>query len=196
MGEYAMPKRRAVVVGAGLVVAALVGAAAPASAHSGGRVQLFVDRLALHPTGGNDWTVSLIMVDADSGTLAPGFDVAAEAIDSAGHSAGATPLADHGGGEYTGRLTAAPGKWEVAIRADTLPGGVVGVPLRKTYDVTLEPGKDVALGGRAPARRQGSGTGVALPLVAGAVLAVIAGWLLFGRHRRPAPAPARRQPLA
>jgi len=188
--------RRAVVLGAGLAVAALLAAAGPASAHSGGRVQLFVDRLALHSGGGNDWTVSLILVDADSGTLAPGFDVGAEATDAGGHSAGATALADHGGGEYTGRLTAAPGNWQVAIRADTLPGGVVGVPLRKTYDVTLEPGKDVTVGGRAPGGSHGSGTGIALPLTAGVILAAIAGWLLLARRRRPGLAPARRQPLA
>jgi hypothetical protein len=192
-----MHKRRAIVIGAVVAVAALLAPAAPASAHSGGRVQLFVDRLALHSAGGNDWTVSLILVDADSGTLAPGFDVAAEAVDPAGHSTGATALTDHGGGDYTGRLTAAPGKWQVAVRADTLPGGVVGVPLRKTYDITLEPGKDVAVAGQAPGGSRGSGSGVALPVTVGVVLALIAGgWLLLGRRRRPALAPARRQPLA
>jgi hypothetical protein len=191
-----MHKRRAIVVGAGLAVAALAVPAVPASAHSGGRLQLFVDRLALHSAGGNDWTLSLIMVDADSGTLAPGFDVAAEATDAAGHPTGPVALTDHGGGEYTGRLTAAPGKWEVAVRADTLPGGVAGVPLRKTYDVTLEPGKDVAVGGRVPGGSHGSGTGVALPLAAGVVLAVIVAWLVLGRRRRPGLVAARRQPLA
>jgi hypothetical protein len=188
--------RRAIAAGAGLAVAALVASAVPASAHSGGRLQLFVDRLALHSGGGDDWTVSLILVDADSGTLAPGFDVGAEVTDAGGRSAGAAALTDHGGGEYTGRLTAAPGRWQVAIRAATLPGGVAGVPLRKTYDVTLEPGKDVTVGGRAPGGSHGPGTGIALPLAAGVILAVIAGWLLLGRRRRPALAPARRQPLA
>ena len=69
-----MNSPRTILAGAGVALAVLA-AAAPASAHSGGRVQLFVDRLGLHSTGGNDWTVSVIMVDADSGSPQPGFDV-------------------------------------------------------------------------------------------------------------------------
>ena len=72
-----MKSPRTILAGAGVALAVLA-AAAPASAHSGGRVQLFVDRLGLHSTGGNDWTVSVTMVDADSGSPQPGFDVVAE----------------------------------------------------------------------------------------------------------------------
>ncbi len=43
-----------------------------------------------------------------------------------------------------------PGTWELAIRAETVPGGPPGVPLRKMYPLVLEPGKDVAIGARAP----------------------------------------------
>ena len=93
-------------------------------------------------------------------------------------------------------MTAAPGKWQVGVRADTLPGGAAGVPLRKTYDVTLEPGKDVTVGARTPGGGGSGGTNLALPLTGAAVLAAIVGWFVLGRRRRTRFAPARRQPLA
>ena len=71
-------------------------------AHSGGRIQLFVDRLDLHSTSGNGWVVSVGMVDADSGTPAPGFDVIAEGNGDRGHS-GPVTLTDQGTGQYSGR---------------------------------------------------------------------------------------------
>ena len=41
------------------------------------------------------------------------------------------PLTDLGGGQYAGPLAAAPpGNWEIVVRAETLPGGAPGVPLR------------------------------------------------------------------
>ena len=79
-----MRMRKLVVTGAGLGLAVAVALASPGWSHSGGRVQLFVDRLNLHSVAGNDWTVSVTLVDADSGTPAPGFDVAAEADPAAG----------------------------------------------------------------------------------------------------------------
>src|SRR3954468_9663249 len=135
-----MRSLRTILAGVGLAIAVLAGAAVPASAHAGGRIQLFVDRLGLHSAGGNDWEVSVMLVDADSGTPQPGFDVVAEAADDAGHPAGPVALADHGVGRYSGRLAAAPGNWNLTIRAETLPGGVPGVPLRKAYPVVLQPG--------------------------------------------------------
>jgi hypothetical protein len=162
-------------------------------AHSGGRIQLFVDRLGLHATGGNAWTVSVGMVDADSGTPAPGFDVIAEATDDGGHLAGPVTLTDQGTGQYSGPLTAPPGKWEFAIRAETLPGGAPGVPLRKVYPVVLEPGKDVAVGARPPG---GSGVGLAVPVASAVATLAIVGWFFLSRRRRPGPVPARRSSSA
>jgi hypothetical protein len=171
------------VVAAGVAIAVLVALAAPASAHSGGRVQLYVDRLGLHSAGGDAWEVSVVIVDADSGSPQPGFDVAAEATDEAGHRAGPVALPDQGAGRYTGPLTAAPGKWEVVIRAETLPGGLPGVPLRKVYSLVFEPGKDLAVG--APAsRRSRSGGGLAVPLAAAGATAAVIGWFIRGRRRR------------
>ena len=158
-------------------------------AHAGGRIQLFVDHLGLHATGGNAWTVSVGLVDADSGTLAPGFDVIAEASDSSGHLAGPVTLTDQGAGQYSGAVTAAPGKWEFAIRAETLPGGAPGVPLRKVYPVVLEPGKDVAFGGKPPG---GSGIGLAVPVASAVATVAVVAWFLVSRRRRPGLAPARR----
>ena len=158
-------------------------------AHSGGRIQLFVDHLGLHSAGGNSWTVSVGMVDADSGSPAPGFDVIAEANDSSGHPAGPVTLTDQGAGRYSGAVTAAPGKWEFAIRAETQPGGAPGVPLRKVYPVVLEPGKDVAFGGKPPG---GSGMGLAVPVASAVATVAIVAWFLVGRRRRSRVVPTRR----
>ena len=158
-------------------------------AHSGGRIQLFVDHLGLHSTGGNNWTVSVGMVDADSGTPAAGFDVIAEATDDTGHHSGPVTLTDQGAGQSSGPVTAAPGKWEFAIRAETQPGGPPGVPLRKSYPVVLEPGKDVAVGAKAPG---GSGMGPALPIASAVVTVAIVAWFFVKRRRGPALASARR----
>jgi hypothetical protein len=171
-----MPMRKAVVIGAGLAVAMLVVLATPGWAHSGGRVQLFVDRLSLHSVAGNDWTVSVTLVDADSGTPAPGFDVIAEAAGPA------VTLTDQGGGRYSGPLSAAPGETEIAIRAQDVPGGTPGVPLRKTYSLVLEPGKDVSVGARAPGG--GSGMGLAVPVASAVATAAIVGWFFLNRRRR------------
>jgi hypothetical protein len=158
-------------------------------AHSGGRIQLFVDRLGLHSTGGNGWVVSVGMVDADSGTPAPGFDVIAEGTGDGGHSAGPVTLTDQGTGQYTGLLTADPGTWDLAIRAETLPGGPPGVPLRKMYALALEPGKDVTIDAQPPG---GSGIGVMLPVVSAVATGAIVGWFFVRRRRRRHSVPARR----
>jgi hypothetical protein len=158
-------------------------------AHSGGRIQLFVDHLGLHSTGANSWTVSVGMVDADSGSPAPGFDVIAEASDDSGHQTGPVTLSDQGTGQYSAPVTAGPGKWEVAIRAETQPGGPAGVPLRKVYSMVLEPGKDVAIGAKAPG---GSGMNPAIPVASALATVAIVAWFIMSRRRRPAPVPARR----
>jgi hypothetical protein len=158
-------------------------------AHSGGRIQLFVDHLGLHSAGGNSWTVSVGMVDADSGTPAAGFDVIAEATDEGGHTSGPVTLADQGAGQYSGPVTAAAGKWEFAIRAETLPGGTPGVPLRKVYPVVLEPGRDVAVGAKAPG---GSGMGLGIPIASAVATVAIVAWFVMSRRRRTALVPARR----
>ena len=173
-----MRMRKPVVTGAWLALAVLVVLATPGWAHSGGRVQLFVDRLNLHSVAGNDWTVSVTLVDADSGTPAPGFDVVAEA-DPTG---GTVTLADQGAGHYAAPFTAAPGKRDFAIRVETQPGGTPGVPLRKAFSVVLQPGKDVAVGTGS----RGSGFGLALPAASVAVTVAMLAWFLVGRRRRSA----------
>ena len=187
-----MPTSRTIALRAAGAAVLLAALALPATAHVGGRAQLFVDRLGLHSVGGDEWEVSVALIDADSGTPQAGFDVAAEATDDAGHRAGPVVLGDRGGGRYSAPLTAAPGRWEISIRADTLPGGMPAVPLRRTYPLDLEPGKDVAVGARAPGR-SGSGGGVGVPLLAAAATVAVVGWFILGRWRRRLGAiPARR----
>ena len=143
----AIPKRKAGVVGAALTLVVLVAMATPGWGHAGDRVELLFQQLSVRPVGGNDWTVSVKLVDADSGDPAPGFDVVLETVDGVGRP---TTLTDQGGGLYSGPLTAAPGKRDIALRAQTQPGGTPGVPVRKVFSVVLEPGKDVAVTGSAP----------------------------------------------
>jgi hypothetical protein len=123
---------------------------APASAHTAGKVQLWLDRIALHSEGGRDWTVSVELVDADSGTPQPGFDVTVEGSDGAGHSLAPVVLTDASGGRYTGKLAVDPGKWSLTVRAQSRPGGVAAIPLQKPQALVLEPGKDVAVGSASP----------------------------------------------
>ena len=95
---------RRIVGGAALAVVLAVTFAGPALAHSDGRAQLWVDRLALHPGAGIDWTVTIDMIDADSGTPQPGFDVAVEGRDDAGHSFAPVLMTDGGEGRYTAQV--------------------------------------------------------------------------------------------
>jgi hypothetical protein len=136
---------------------------APASAHTAGKVQLWLDRIALHSEGGRDWTVSVDLVDADSGTPQPGFDVTLEGNDDAGHSLAPVVLTDAGGGAYTGKVAVDPGKWSLTVRAQSRPGGVAGIPLQKPQNLVLESGKDVAVGSASPlVIRPGDAAGPAL----------------------------------
>jgi hypothetical protein len=123
---------------------------APASAHTAGKVQLWLDRIALHSEGGRDWTVSVELVDADSGTPQPGFDVSVDGSDDAGHSLAAVVLTDAGGGRYNGKLAVDPGKWSLVVRGQSRPGGPAAIPLQKPQAVVLAPGKDVAIGSASP----------------------------------------------
>ncbi len=122
----------------------------PASAHTAGKVQLWLDRIALHSEGSRDWTVAVELVDADSGTPQPGFDVAVDGTDDAGHTLAAVALTDAGGGRYTGKLAVDPGKWSLVVRAQSRPGGEAAIPLQKPQTLVLEPGKDVAVGSTSP----------------------------------------------
>ena len=152
-------ERRRSLAAALAVTAALVAwltPAPPAGAHRDGRVELFVDHVELRSDGDDAWAVSVSLIDADSGSSQPAFDVIVEATDASGASAGAVLLRDEGGGRYTGRLSARPGRWQLVVRAESLPGGVPGIPLRKGYAVTLEPGRDMSLAGSAPAAAPGA----------------------------------------
>lgn len=173
-----------------LAVVLTVTLAGPALGHSDGRVQLWVDRLALHAGTGIDWTLSVAVVDADSGTPQPGFDVAVQGRDEAGHSFGPLLMTDSGRGRYTAQLAADPGRWSLDLQADSLPGGVPGVPLRKTYPLVLEAGQDVTIESASPG---GSGSGIGSGLLVGALSAVVVGGgFVLARRRRPRAVPAGR----
>ncbi|MGH9041204.1 MAG: hypothetical protein ACRDZ3_13340 [Acidimicrobiia bacterium] len=175
-----------IVSAAAMAVVLAVTLAGPALAHSDGRVQLWVDRLALQPGAGIDWTLTVDMVDADSGTPQPGFDVAVEGRDEAGHSFAPVLMTDAGRGRYTAQVAADPGRWSMDLRGDSLPGGTPGVPLRKSYSMVLEAGKDLTIETAAsPGGGSGSG-GIGSGVLVGAVFAVVVGaGLILARRRRP-----------
>jgi hypothetical protein len=122
-----MTTRRRILCGVAAALALVTTGSGPALAHSNGKVQLWVDHLGLHSGGANDWTVTVTLVDADSGTPQPGFDVAVEGSDDAGHSLAPMALTDSGGGRYTAGFTAEPGRWSLVVRGETRPGGTPGV---------------------------------------------------------------------
>ncbi|MDQ3944484.1 MAG: hypothetical protein M3357_04905 [Actinomycetota bacterium] len=140
-----------ILCGAVAALALVTMSPAPASAHTAGKVQLWLDRIALHSDGGRDWTVSVDLVDADSGSPEAGFDVTVEGSADAGHSLAPVALSDAGRGRYTGTLAVDSGNWSLMVRAQSRPGGEAAIPLQKAQTLVLQPGKDVAIGSASPA---------------------------------------------
>lgn len=175
----------------GLLCLAAMLPAAPASAHSGGKAQLYVATAAVAPQGGG-WAMSTVLRDLDSGAPEPGFAVEVSGAGPSGAAFGPIALADpEGDGRYEAALPAiAEGNWAVTLRANEVPGGKTAFPVDRTWNVPLRPGQSVDLA-RAGSSGGGAGTNV-IPLglaIGGAAgLALLATWL--GRHRR-AMVPAR-----
>ena len=173
-----------------LAVISLSIAAAPlASAHAGGRAQLYIERFEVQP-GPAGWDVQVTLIDADSGQPEPGFAVSVSGSGPSGASFGPADLADRTNrGRYSGAVPATPGQWTMLVNAHDVPGGPTAVAVSKRYEVTLTPGQALDRGGSsatvAPATHHSLPS--PLPLLAGVVLTgacIIAGARIARTHRR------------
>ena len=152
----------------------------PASAHTGARAQLFVSGFRVEPAG-DGWVAKAKLIDYDSGTAAPGFDVSLTGTSSSGEQLPPTPLLDPNAiGEYSARIAPRPGSWSFAVNAQEIPGAAEAVPVRRTFGVTLTPGQQaVALGSRQPAAPGSSASGasrllwIALTVLVAAMLGAV-----------------------
>ena len=162
----------------------VVAPAAPASAHSGGRAQLYVHAVHLEPRPGG-WRAELVVRDADSGRPEPGVGVELTATGGAGQTAAPVALTDPDGqGRYAGDVSLTEGLWTVTVRADDIPGGPRALPFSRSWSATLEAGRAIDLGGSSPRPAEGGGRGhVPAGPLALTVLAAVA--LLLVRRVRP-----------
>ena len=174
---------------AAVVLVALLGPG-PAAAHSGSRAQLYLADLQIEPAQPAGWAVHALITDRDSGKPLPGFDVRLTGTSPSGERFGPVVLEDpQTRGDYSGTVTATPGRWSVTVDAREVPGGAEGIPLRQTADVDLAPGTG-AVTRMAASRRGGSssgdGDGVPRWVVPAAIAVLAGGWVLVAIRRRSA----------
>ena len=185
------PTSRRILAGAGAAALTVIGvsiAAAPAaSAHAGGRAQLYIERFNVQP-GPAGWDVHVTLRDADSGQPEPGFAVSVSGSGPSGAWFGPTDLADSTNrGRYSGPVRATPGQWTMLVNAHDVPGGPAAIAVSKRYEVTLtpgqasDPGESVTVAAAAHHSRPSR-----LPLLAGVVLAsaCVVAAVRFARIRR------------
>jgi hypothetical protein len=126
---------------AGVLVTTAMATAPDASAHAGGRAQLYIERFRMQPTPAG-WEVQVALADADSGRPEPGFAVSVSGNGPSGTSFGPTDLTDSmNRGRYAGAVPATPGQWTVVVNAHDVPGGPAAVAVSRRYEVTLTPGQ-------------------------------------------------------
>lgn len=165
-----------------------------AEAHAGARAQLFVASARVEPRA-QGFEIHASLRDLDSGAPQPGFEVQVKGAGPSGAGFEPIVLVDpHNAGEYEGVLPVSAGTWALTVEACEIPGGKAALPFSRTWNVSLQPGQAIELGGMHPAvhgeRNSASvGRGLVLGLVGVAVLLVIASrW--FG-HRRGSVVPVR-----
>jgi hypothetical protein len=162
-------------------------AAAPVSAHSGGKANVLVADLTLTPVG-TAWTVATTLVDGDSGSPIRGAEVHTLLGDPA-KTFTLTPGSTLGNyNTSVGALAAGPTHLELKVQ--TLPGAAPVVPYDHTWDFTLTAGQPYTV---VSGSAGGSGSNVALIMsVAGAVILLALLYGLFSLRRRTA-APAKKR---
>jgi hypothetical protein len=174
----ATPALRRILAGAGVsalaaaglsIAAASLSIAAPAaSAHTGGRPQLYIAGVKVQPTPAR-WDVQVMLTDADSGRPEPGFAVSVSGSGPSGVSFGPAALADPTNrGRYSAAVRATAGRWTLLVTAHDVPGGPAAVAVSRRYEVTLTPGQasDPA-GSVTPAAAARRSWPSLLPLLAG-----------------------------
>lgn len=170
---------RGAAIGVLMVGLATLGpAAAPVSAHSGGKAVVLVADLTLSPEG-SGWKASTTVADGDSGEPLRGVDIKAllgSPVRNVSLTQGSTL------GNYVASLgPLPPGPTRLELKVRTLPGAEPVVPYDKGWDFTLTAGQPVQV---ASETAGGGGSSVALILsVAGAVILLALLYGLFSMRR-------------
>lgn len=173
-----MRKPRLLTLVAGLVVA-LGATALPASAHSGGKAQLFVRRLSAQPSAtAGSYDITVEMIDRDSGEPMSGYSVSVEGSNGDGASIPPTATVPATGGKYTATVPATAGDWTLTIRGAGAPGVGEAVPLDVTRRISFtDSAASVGSEAAGAADDDGGGGGGG---AAGAIIAVVAALALLG----------------
>lgn len=167
-----MRKSRLLAVMAGLALT-VVGPTLSASAHSGGKAQLYMRKITATPsaTDGNyDLTIELI--DADSGEAMSGYAVSVEGRSGDGQTIAPTPTTAVNGGRYTASVPASAGDWTLTIRGNGAPGVGEAVPLAYSQAISFTDSTTSAGPGGSGGDDGGGGGAAGLIVAIVAVLAL------------------------
>lgn len=159
----------------------------PAQAHAGGQAQLYVASARLVPNGG-EWSLRVVLRDADSGELQPGFAVTARGSSGAGSAFGPVGLADPDqDGAYDTGVAMTDGAWSFTLEAEEVPGGAAALPVQRTWNIVLRPGEPLDIVGTQPSRHHGRSGG--LPVVPAVLVGAAGAAVLIKRTSRPRSVP-------
>lgn len=108
-----------------------------ATAHSDGRIELFVADLTVRASG-EKHDLQALLVDRDSGDPAPGFAVSITGVGPSGASLAKTELSDRGAGNY-GRATdaLALGSWSFTVSAEQGPSATLAIAITKNFSLEV-----------------------------------------------------------
>jgi hypothetical protein len=173
-----IPRLLLAVVGA-LLAAILV--AAPAGAHSGGKVQLFLKDLKVERVDGG-YEITAMIVDRDSGEPATGYSTTVEGRRD-GTTFPATAMEAERGGVYRVSLPADPGNWTLTVRAVAVPGTDDALPLVDQKQLSFPTEGSAATSGDGGG---GGGSGTTMAIIVVVILAGLGG-VAMARRRRPEP---------
>ncbi|MCA1842721.1 MAG: hypothetical protein LC792_05925 [Actinobacteria bacterium] len=168
----------------------LLSGSTPASAHLGGRLQLFLQSLRTAPRGDSE-TIVVTLADRDSGAPAVGYATTVEGHNATGATFGPVTLAPGANGTYNGELRVAPGDWDVTVKAEAAPGTEAAGPLTVTRTVAF--GR--AAGNRIEAQAPSHHRDMTRPLLVSFAFLATGAMVLLNRRRpraRAGPAPSRR----
>lgn len=189
-----MRKPRLLLAVAGALFAT-VAVAAPAGAHAGGRIQLFLKDLKVE-AGDGGYNLTALLVDRDSGEVATGFSTTAQGTSADGRTFPESRMTAESGGVYRLSVPADPGDWTVTLRSVAVPGTDEAQPLADQKRITFPvPGAAPApatpgAGEEATAGTGGDGGGGSGGVIALIVVVALAGvgGVFFAKRRRPSPA--------
>lgn len=173
----------AIVIGALVATAGLM---APAFAHSGNKLQLWLSDLRVQHTD-TGYTVTATLTDRDSGSRAVGYATTLEGTNASGTPFGPVALQAGPGGRYTGTVPGEPGDWNVTLKATEVPGTEPAIPLVVTKKVPFPAAAGQVAKVSTPGATDDDGGGGSAGAVVAIVLVIAAaaiGAFFFAQRRR------------